>query len=66
VQVIGWLAWPESRRRRPLAPLAEIARRLISRLSRPGGDVSVSPVSAEWLAEQEAVSSKHKDEGNTP
>jgi hypothetical protein len=67
VQVTGWLAWrwPESRRRRPLAPVAEIARRLFLRLSRTGDAVSVSPVSTEWLAEHEVVSSKHSDEVST-
>jgi hypothetical protein len=66
VQVIGWLAWPESRGKRPFAPVAEMARRVLSRLSWTGEAVSVSPVSPEWLAEHESVSSKHQDEGNTP
>lgn len=65
MHVIGWLVWPESRRRRSVEPMAEIARWLLARLSRPRGLVSVSPVSAEWLAEHEAVSSKHQAEGNT-
>ena len=63
--VTGWLVWPVSRERRPLQPVAEVAFRLLARLSRSDGAVSVSPISAAWLAEHDVVSSKRQDEGTT-
>jgi len=62
VHVTGWLVWPVSRERRPLQPVAEVAFRLLARLSRSDGAVSVSPVSAAWLAEHDVVSRKRQDE----